>query len=83
MKSVRFLGKAALILSLAVAAQTAFAQYRQVNLVSTSSNTTPFKDPNLVNGWGVASSPVLRSGFPIMARGNPRSTISSAISSRS
>ncbi|MGH9495584.1 MAG: TIGR03118 family protein, partial [Candidatus Sulfotelmatobacter sp.] len=57
MKSARFLGKAALILALAVGGQSAFAQYREVNLVSTSSRTTPVNDPNLVNGWGVAFFP--------------------------
>lgn len=73
MKSARFLGKAALILSLAVAAQTAFAQYRQVNLVSTSSNTTPFKDPNLVNGWGVAFFP--GAPFWVSDNGTGKSTL--------
>src|SRR5262245_11946237 len=57
MKSAQFLGKAALILALAVAGQSAFAKYRQVNLVSTSSGKTPVNDSNLVNGWGVAFFP--------------------------
>ena len=57
MKSAKFLSKAALLVTLAVAAQSAFAQYRQVNLVSTSSRTTPWQDRNLVNGWGVAFFP--------------------------
>jgi len=55
--STRFLGKAAVLLTLAFASATAFAQYREVNLVSTSSATTPHKDPNLINGWGIAFFP--------------------------
>lgn len=55
--SARFLGKAAVLLALALSAGIAFAQYREVNLVSTSSRTTPHNDPNLVNGWGVAFFP--------------------------
>src|SRR5215472_4897434 len=55
--SGRFLGKAAVLLALALSAGIAFAQYREVNLVSTSSRTTPHNDPNLVNGWGVAFFP--------------------------
>ncbi len=55
--SARSLGKAAVCLALALAASSAVAQYREVNLVSTSSRTTPHNDPNLVNGWGVAFFP--------------------------
>jgi uncharacterized protein (TIGR03118 family) len=53
--SKRFLGKAGLLIALA--ASSAFAQYHQTNLVSTFSNATPHKDPNLVNGWGIAAFP--------------------------
>ena len=55
--SARFFGKVAVLLTLALASATAFAQYREVNLVSTSSGTTPHNDPNLVNGWGIAFFP--------------------------
>lgn len=36
---------------------TASAQYKQINLVSTKGVSTPHKDPNLVNGWGMAYFP--------------------------
>jgi uncharacterized protein (TIGR03118 family) len=55
--SARSLGRAAMFLMLAFAASSTLAQYREVNLVSTSSHTTPHNDPNLVNGWGVAFFP--------------------------
>ncbi len=55
--SARSFGKAALFLILALAASNTLAQYREVNLVSTSSRTTPHNDANLVNGWGVAFFP--------------------------
>jgi uncharacterized protein (TIGR03118 family) len=55
---VQFVRKAALpLLALALAAPSAMAQYREVNLVSTSSRTTPHNDSNLVNGWGIAFFP--------------------------
>jgi uncharacterized protein (TIGR03118 family) len=57
MMSARFLGKATLLLTVALAASSAVAQYREVNLVSTSSRTTPHNDPNLINGWGMAFFP--------------------------
>src|SRR5450432_638126 len=56
--SARFLGKAALLITLALAVhQSAVAQYQQINLVSTSSSKSVTKDPNLVNGWGIAFFP--------------------------
>ncbi len=55
--SARSIGKTALFLTLALVASSALAQYREVNLVSTSSRTTPHNDPNLVNGWGLAFFP--------------------------
>jgi len=55
--SARFLVKTGLLLTLALVSISDFAQYRQVNLVSTSSHTTPHNDPNLVNGWGIAFFP--------------------------
>lgn len=53
----RFLGKAALLLTLALVAHSALAQYRRIDLVSTSSSKTPHQDPNLINGWGIAYFP--------------------------
>jgi uncharacterized protein (TIGR03118 family) len=51
----RFSGKFALTLVLLVAASTSgWSQYQQVNLVSTKGISVPHKDPNLVNGWGMA-----------------------------
>lgn len=55
--SARFPAKAVLLVALALAAQSALAQYHQINLVSTFSDQTPHKDPNLVNGWGIAFFP--------------------------
>jgi uncharacterized protein (TIGR03118 family) len=55
--STRLLGKAALLLALALVAHSALAQYRRIDLVSTSSSKTPHNDPNLINGWGIAFFP--------------------------
>src|SRR5215469_12654047 len=54
----RFLAKTGLVLALALAAgSNALAQYKQINLVSTKGLSIPHKDPNLVNGWGMAYFP--------------------------
>jgi len=45
------------ILLIAAAPSAAFAQYTQVNLVSTNQPATPNQDPNLINPWGLAFFP--------------------------
>ena len=56
--SARFSAKLVWILVLALATGTAaWAQYQQTNLVSTNGFNAPHKDPNLVNGWGIAYFP--------------------------
>jgi uncharacterized protein (TIGR03118 family) len=55
--STRLLGKSALLLTLALLAHSALAQYKRIDLVSTSSSKTPHNDPNLINGWGIAFFP--------------------------
>jgi uncharacterized protein (TIGR03118 family) len=69
-----------LVLRLTVAALTliifhtsAIAQYRQFNLVSTSSPRTPHNDPNLINGWGLAFFPT--SPFWVADNGTGVSTL--------
>ena len=57
-KATRFvLGLTVVALTLIVFHTSTFAQYRQFNLVSTSSPRTPHNDPNLINGWGLAFFP--------------------------
>jgi len=55
---VRLAGRTVLIVALALSTCTyASAQYKEINLVSTGSPATPHRDPNLVNGWGMAYLP--------------------------
>src|SRR6478672_3714381 len=54
----RFFARAGLVLALAVATGTAaVAQYKQVDLVSTTGVSTPHKDGNLINAWGMTFLP--------------------------
>jgi hypothetical protein len=56
-----------LSLALALSAAEAAPRFLQTNLVSDIPGRAKITDPDLVNPWGISSSPLPLSGFRIMA----------------